>query len=238
MEGLPSDIFDHDIKTFPLKDSAMEAKLKAQMDKAEQQAEKEAKRGRGRPPKSAQQPTTPRAPVEPSVVKVRKGSIASKTQKIRLYFHYLSHKITFPEPKNYPQSHEGLDEILDKIEIQLHGEGGIEKASVMYVAAAGGLQKLMDIFNPLGWDLNGPGVTLQQAVAANEEKWKDLVKEFAIENASWFMFGPTKRLILTTLQLILAVDAANKMARARGEVPTAQQPAPTREDLEKEGADL
>jgi len=239
MEGLPSDIFDHDIKTFPLKDSAMEAKLKAQMDKAEQQAEKEAKRGRGRPPKSATTapPSKASAPEVP-ITKVRKGSIASKTQKIRLYFHYLSHKISFSEPKSYPQSHEGLDEILDKIEVQLHGEGGIEKASVMYVTGAGGLQKLMDVFNPLGWDLSGPAVTLQQAVAANEEKWKDLVKEFAIENASWFMFGPTKRLILTTVQLILAVDAANKMARANGQAPPAPQPAATREELEKEARDL
>ena len=234
MEGLPKDIFDHDVKTFPTKDSEMAAKLDAQRKKAAENEQKE-KAKRGRPPKSqTQQKSAPPPPTEP-VGSKRKGSIAQKTQKIRLYFHYLSHKISFAEPKPYPQTHDGLDEVLDKIECQLHGEGGIEKAGVLYVSATAGLEELTKIINPLGWQLSGPAVSLKAAVAANEEKWKDLVKEFAIENASWFMFGPTKRLLFTTIQLVMAVDNANKMAGLRTQ--SAKQ-APVPEDVAKEAEDL
>jgi hypothetical protein len=241
MEGLPSDIFDHDVKTFPVRDSETAKKLEAQMRKAEMQEEADKKR-RGRPPGSTKAPKEEKRsaqPPPPVPQQKRAGTIAQKTQKVRLYFHYLSHKISFPEPKTYPTTDEGLDELLDKIECQLHGEGGIEKAGSLYVMGVGGVEKLMDYVNPLGWNLSGPSVSLSAAVAANEEKWKDLVKEFAIENAGWFMFGPTKRLIATTVQLILAVDSANKVGiyRSRSQAQQREaQPAP--EDLQKEGEDL
>lgn len=218
MEGLPSEIFDHDVKTFPIRDSATAAKLEAQMRKAEMQEEADKKR-RGRPPGSTKDKAAAkeekRYTVPPPPQQQRKGDIARKTQKVRLYFHYLSHKISFAEPKTYPTTHEGLDELLDKIECQLHGEGGIEKAGTVYAMGVAGIEKACEFFNPMGWDLSGPQVSLAAAVAANEDKWKDLVKEFAIENAEWFMFGPGKRLIATTLQLIMAVDKTNKMARER-----------------------
>ena len=232
MEGLPSDIFDHDRKTFPMKDSQMEAKLKAQVRKAEVAEEAEAKR-RGRPKGSTNAAKTAQKPPPPPAVAHRHGTIQEKTDKIRLYFHYLSHKISVSEPKTYPTTHEGLDSILSQIQCQLHGEGGIEKAGVMYVAAANGVEKLTQVWNPLGWNLSGPAVSLGQAVSANEDKWKDLVKEFAIEHARYFMFGPGKRLIATTVQLIMAVDQANKAVLRRGGPPK-QVP----EDLAKEAEDL
>ena len=231
MEGLPSDIFDHDVKSFPTQDSAMAKKLEAQIKRADEQEERDQqKKQRGRP--AGTKPTAKPKVELPAPDKHRSGTIANKTQKIRLYFNYLSHKITFAEPKVYPTTHLGLDEVLDKIECQLHGEGGIEKAGVMYQASAVGLERLMTVFNPMGWNLTGPAVSLSQAVAANEDKWKDLVKEFAIENSTWFMFGPGKRLVATTVQLILAVDNANKAAGYQ------RQQAPASEDLQEEGAEL
>jgi len=240
MEGLPSDIFDHDVKSFPTRDAELHKKLEREIKKAEAEEEKEMKRGRGRPPKSATAqplPVTPRANAEPAPSLVRKGSLASKQQKIRLYFHYLPHKISFPEPKVYPSTHEGVDEVLDKIEVQLHGEGGIEKAGVLFTAACAGLEELTKVFNPLGWELSGPQVSLRAAVAANEAAWKDLVKEFAIEHSSWFMFGPGKRLAATMIQMVLAVDNANKMTRLQRMRASAPDPVAP-ESLEKEAVDL
>jgi hypothetical protein len=80
-------------------------------------------------------------------------------------------------------------------------------------------------------------VSLRAAVAANEAAWKDLVKEFAIEHSSWFMFGPGKRLAATMIQMVLAVDNANKMARLQRMRASAPDPVAP-ESLEKEAVDL
>ena len=156
-----------------------------------------------------------------------------KLQKINLYFAHLAHKIRQKAPKELPKSEEDVDALLASIEGELSASGGIEKAGLFVVGMAQGVEHVVaNYFNPLGWDLSGPQVGFAAAAAANQKKWDDLVKEFAIANAEWFCVGPGKRLVATGIQLLFAVDAANKAAIAQGQ----QRPASV--SLQQEAADL
>jgi hypothetical protein len=188
---VPDDLFMHDVQTMPMEDPAIAAKLRAEIEKANKVQEAAEKKARGRPP------GTKNAPKQPaSVPASTNGAAASgaaalnrrniKLQKITLYFAHLGHKIKQKQPKELPKGDQEIDELLASIECELHAAGGIEKASVFVVTGAQAVENLMPHFNPFGWDLSGPQVSFAAAVAANQKKWEDLVKEFAISNAEWF----------------------------------------------------
>lgn len=231
----PADLMQYDNTTMPITDPAVEAKLLKEMEKARKQQEADAKkaekaqRQRAAPAPKAQADAPPAAKHGGGTDKAAQKR-EMKAHKIRLYFAKLGHKLTVKEPKVYPRTDEALDELLTSIETELHSNGGIEKAGLMYVQAVAGIEQVMPVFNPLGWQLSGPAASLGQTVMSNREQWEELVTEFAISNAEWFMVGPGKRLIATTVQLILAVDGANKAAMAQSRA------AP--EDLKQKGEDL
>jgi hypothetical protein len=229
------ELFEHDTRSMPTAvDPAMAAKLRAEIEKADK-AVAAAKRGPGRPPGATKPPkaaaAAAAAPSGPTASSMRRRDI--KLQKIRLYFTHLGHKLVQKEPKSPPKSDQEVDELLSSIECELHGSGGIEKAGVFVVTGAGLVEKIVQQWNPMNWDLSGPAVSFQAAVAHNQVKWNDLVTEFAISNAEWFMVGPGKRLLATAAQLLMAVDSANKVALHKGPGAPAASP-----DLQAEAATL
>lgn len=230
MEGLHDDLFMQDVQTMPTVDPTVEAKLQKEFEKAEK-ARLAAEKREGK--KEALAPAK-RAPPKPKDVKdtvvddVRRREI--KCHKIRLYFAKLGHLLTLECPASLPKTDAGIDQLLAAVEAELHSNGGIEKAGMFYVTAVTSVEQITQVFNPLGWQLSGPVANLSQTVAANRKQWEDLVTEFAISNAEYFMVGPGKRLIATTVQLILAVDAANKSALGR------QAVAP--QEMQKEAEEL
>ncbi len=184
-----SDMLTHDVQTMPAADPAVEERLAKEMAKAQKAREAEAKKQRAS--------ETKRAPVqrEPAPKKEASAGLDKaaqkrelKSHKIRLYFSKLGHKLSIKEPKAYPRTDEGLDELLTAIETELHSNGGIEKATMMYASAVTGVEQLMPVFNPLGWQLSGPAASLSQTVIASRDQWEELVTEFAISNAEWCKF--------------------------------------------------
>jgi hypothetical protein len=136
--------------------------------------------------------------------------------KIRLYYKKLPHCLSTKEPKALPKDEEGLAELLATIETELHSKGGIEMAGKITIGICGAAEQLNQQFNPFGLMLSGPAASFTGSVQANRAEWDDLVTEFAIANAEWFVVSPGKRLIGFMLGLAQAVDAANKAA-VRGE---------------------
>ncbi len=234
MEEVPADILQYDIQTMPREDPKVaeairknaekDAKLHAAEEKAQAAAVKKAT-GTTTRAKSAPVASQP-SQVDAKAARQRE----IKLQKIRLYFSKLGHKITVKEPKTLPKSDEEIDALLASIETQLHSDGGIEKAGLFYVSGCASIEQITQVFNPLGWQLSGPSVSFAATVAQNKAQWEELVTEFAISNAEWFMVGPGKRLIATTVQMILAVDAANKARTASNK--------PADDKLKEEAHDL
>lgn len=258
-EGLPDTIVHFDRNTFPREDPKVaeaRAKSSAAEEKAalEEQKRQEAaikklqklileeedeptdKPKRGRPPKNAAPAAQPS--VAQQQAKATKSAadeakrIRLKQQKCKLYFQRFADRLQTKEPKAYPTSEPAIDALLTEIESELASEGGIRTAAFSYVSLCKGLEDATRVFNPLGWDLQGPKVSFAQTIAANQKQWDDLVTEFAIAHAEWFMVGPARRLAMLTYQMINAVDSANKAARS------VQQQAPPSEGLRAEGADL
>lgn len=191
MEGLPNDIFDHDVHTFPGgEDPVVRAKFQAEIEKANKRVEADEKaeaKKRGRPPAAAKKD----APAEP-VPRAQLPDVATrqrtvKLQKIRLYFTHLKHKLSMKEPSAMPKTDAEIDALLAAIEAELHGSGGIEKAGMFYAVGCKTLEDLTQHFNPLGWELRGPVASFSETVMQNRAQWDDLIKEFAISNAEWFM---------------------------------------------------
>lgn len=240
MEGFPEEVFQSDVNTFPRGDPRMEEMAKAakaKFDKEVALEQKRAKQDAAELEKAVKATRAKGTPVPTATAEKTKTAAAAKgkpgdeakrynlkLRKCKLYFTKLGDKIAVKEPKAYPKTEEGIDELLAEIESDLHSQGGIQQAGLWYVNSCVGLEQLSLVFNPLGWDLIGPATSLAATVAGNKKQWDDLVTEFAIANAEWFMMGPGKRLIATTVQMILAVDGANKAAIARGAAPVAANP--------------
>lgn len=196
--SVPDDLLQKDLSTFPTQDPRLTAELakqhkqalaaQKQADKEEAAAVKKALATAPPPPKAS----TKNAP--PSV----KQEIAQrelKAHKIRLYYDKLGHKLSSKCPKTLPKTDEGLDEILQQIECELHSAGGIEQAGQLYLQSLVGLEELSHHFNPLGLVLSGPAASLSSTVAHNKEKWNDLMTEVAIANAEWFMVSVHQKCI-------------------------------------------
>ena len=157
-----------------------------------------------------------------------------KKHKIRLYFDKLGHKLSMKAPKTIPDNDAALDELLSSIECELHSNGGIEQAGNGFVSGCAALEQFTSFYNPLGLMLSGPAASLSSTVVQNRAKWDEMITEFAISNAEWFMLGPGKRLLMFTFQMVMAVDGANKAAIG-GKVKASAATAAAAEELLKGG---
>lgn len=232
MEGLPEEIFQSDINTFPGEDPKItELRRRAREAEERAQAKEEAERARERKREQAQvkkvmemhgveaEPVKrstrgKKAPQDPVAAEVK----ASKhrqlmAQKIRLYWDKLGHRLQGSAPKVLPKSEEQLADMLAEIEAQLCSNGGIEQAGALYINACMAVEKVSQHFD-IGFDLAGPGVSFSATVAHNKAQWQDLVTEVAISNAEWFMVGAGKRLLATTIQMMMACSNANRAGAA------------------------
>lgn len=241
MQGFPEEIFQGDMQTFPREDPRILESQQKQAQAAKKAQAEEEKQAKAEAVKFAKAMKEAPPPKKPAAAKTSGGGDKSadakrvelKRRKIKLYFanEKIAKKLSVKEPKTLPKSEEELDDLLAEIESDLHSSGGIKQAGLMYINGCAALENITQVFNPLGWDLRGPKVSFTQTVAANKEQWEELVTEFAISNAEWFMVGPGKRLLLTTIQMIMAVDSANKAATA---IPRAT----ASEGLKAEAAEL
>lgn len=255
MEGLPEEIVHFDLNTFPREDPrVVEATAKAtkaaekqaadearreqaavrkmQQMMAGKQKEEEAETEQEKPKRGGAKKPAAAAPNAAKKAAEDAKRCKLKLQKCKLYFQKFSEKLSIKEPRAYPKDEPGLDELLAEIEAELQSAGGIKNASLMFLTGVSTIEETTKVFNPMGWQLSGPVASLSQTVAANRDQWEDVVTEFAIANAEWFMIGPGKRLLLMTVQLITAVDRANKAGVAQ----RAQQQAS--ENLQREAAEL
>jgi len=253
MQTLPDDLFQHDVQTFPTEDpKIVELKRKAAEQEKKRQKQDELERERERKKEAAQvkkvmqqhgveaepakRVTRGKKTAAPPSADEMEAKAAKRrhlmAQKIRLYWDKLGHKLQGNPPKSLPKSEEQLSDMLADIESQLCSNGGIEQAGALYINGCMAVEKISTMFD-IGFDLSGPAVSFSATVAHNKKEWADLVTEVAISNAEWFMVGPGKRLIATTIQMMMACSNANRagVAMARG-----AQPAP--EKMKEEAEDL
>lgn len=203
MQGVPDDVFQHDVESFPDKDPRITAELAKQHEKAlKEQKHRDAEIAKQL--KKAQA-AVKRAQAMPVVAKKDTPAVHSaakearerelKAHKIRLYFKKLGHKLTMKEPKTLPRNDDDLDELLASIECELHSQGGIDQAGMLFINGSFAIEAITQQFNPLGLRLSGPAASLTQTVAANRDKWEELMTEVAIANAEWFMVSARRKRI-------------------------------------------
>jgi hypothetical protein len=194
MEAVPDDLFQHDAHTFPQMDPTVAAK-QAQVNAA---AEKELKARAAAEAKErkAEEALVKKSMALPSKTQKANGAAVDLkvvknreliAHKIRLYYKKLGHLLSSKEPKTLPKDDEGLAELLANIETELHSKGGIELASKLVLGVCFGAEQLNQQFNPFGLMLSGPAASFTNTVQANRKEWDDLVTEFAISNAEWFV---------------------------------------------------
>ena len=200
------DVIQADLANFPTEDPARAA-ARAKQEQADAKARKEEEKASAARVKKG-------LAIPPQVSDAAKANNDHQVKllKIRLYFSKLGHKIPIKEPKAMPRTDAEIDELLLMIETHLQSHGGIEMAGTMYQSSFAAVEMLTLQFNPLNLHLSGPAVSLSATVAQNREKWDELLTEFAIAHAEWFMMGPGKRLIGFSIQMIQTVDQANKKA--------------------------
>jgi hypothetical protein len=213
------ELLSQDYQTFPRDDPAelaRQAKRMVEEDKMRKEQEKERKEAEKReaaavkkavamPVKGKEAPPAAKSGAVPA--------IALKRMKVQLYFKHLGHKLSLKEPKNLlTMGEEDVDTLLSSIQAELQSAGGIDMASNFFVGGVAAFEQITNQWNPLGLALSGPAASLTGSVAANKDKWEELVKEFAIEYAEYFLMGPGKRLIGFTVQMVNTVDTANKVA--------------------------
>lgn len=239
MEGVPDDLFQSDLQSFPAQDPRITEELRKKHEKAlkaqhaaELAEARERKKEAAAAQKAQQIPTAKER--QQAKVDASKTTRARelKAHKIRLYFKKFSHKLSIKEPKALPKDDEGLDEILASIECELQSSGGIEQAGIAFINVCSGVEKVTEVWNPLGLMLSGPAASLSQTVAANRAKWDELITELAIAHAEWFMVGPVKRAGILLAQMVMTVDNANRMAVLRA------QSAPPSDKMKEEAEDL
>jgi len=222
MEAVPDDLLQHDLHTFPRDDPAVLAK-QAQVNaaaerelKARAAAEAKERKQDEAMVKKALAPKTKAAPSDANVDTKAARRREMMAHKIRLYYKKLGHNLTSKEPKTLPKDEEGLAELLAAIETELHSKGGIDYASKLTVGGCAAFEQVTAAYNPLGLMISGPVASLTKTMEANRNEWDELVTEFAIANAEWFVVGPGKRLFGFMVHMIQVVDSVNKAA-VRGE---------------------
>lgn len=228
MEGLPDDVFQNDMRTFPRDDPAVMAKHAAEVAKAQKAEEASIKRVKASKQKEE---AYVQKVLESETQKHEKTSktLALYRLKIKQYFAHFGDRLSIKAPKTLPNDEHALKELLDTIEAELCSKGGVGMAGDLFIAGAVATEQLNAMYNPFGLMLSGPAASLTSTLLKNKPQWDDLITEFAIANAEWFMVGPGKRMIGLLFKTAHAVDAANKMA-----VRMAQQAPPSQKGKEEE----
>jgi len=150
-------------------------------------------------------------------------------RKIELYYAKLGHKIKY-KPKRKPTaktSPEELQDILFNIERDLSIGQGVDICVTGYSTGMSGLETLHRIYNPLGLQLKGLGKATEEA----KPLWEDLMVEFAIKHEDWFAMGVEKRILFFTAQLVMSVDAANRVATVMDSATVPAEVVEAAEDL-------
>ncbi len=236
--GLIQELFQGDLHSLPgAQDPAVTAKLAAAAAKEQKERKAaEAAAAKAQKPPGVVRTTAAAAPksTAPNPTTIRQLNDA-KLHKIRLYFGTpaTAKKLSIKEPKPYPKTEEEIDSLLRAIENELASSGGIQQAAVGYLTAINFFEQFTaNTWNPLQLDLTGPQITVTQAFVQNRAQWDDILTEFAISQAEWFMVGPFKRLLFTTASMIMTVSDTNKMAKAM------RAAAPASENLKEKSAEL
>ncbi len=216
----PNEMVQEDMRSFPTVDPKITAQLAKQKADWDKQREKERKEEEA----SAKRAAAAHAPAKKAaakaveVVKNEDGEDIRKltllNMKCHLYFKHFGDRLSVKEPKAYPKTVAGLQELLNAIQVELSSNGGIKNAGTMYVSGIQAVEQLSLQWNPLGLMLVGPKASLSATIAANKKEWDDLVTEFAIEHAEWFMMSSFKRLLAFTVMSVQAVHKANVIAIA------------------------
>jgi hypothetical protein len=214
MQAPPDDLFQRD-STIPTEDPGVAAnrvKQQQQLKKEQAALEAQEKKRAAEEAKRVKKDMATPGTKEKAAAIVTADKRELKKHKIRLYYEKLGHKLSSKPPKTLPSDDAAIDELLASIECELHSNGGIEQAGTAYLSGMAAIEQLTAVYNPLGLQLSGPAASLSSTVSQNKEKWDELITEFAISNAEWFMIGPGKRLLMFTMQMVMAVDGANKAA--------------------------
>jgi hypothetical protein len=221
MEAVPDDLFQHDAHTFPHMDPTVAAK-QAQVNAA---AEKELKVRAAAEAKErkAEEALVKKSMALPSKTQKANGAAVDLkvvknreliAHKIRLYYKKLGHLLSSKEPKTLPKDDEGLAELLANIETELHSKGGIELASKLVLGVCFGAEQLNQQFNPFGLMLSGPAASFTNTVQANRKEWDDLVTEFAISNAEWFVVSFSAVLIsISSISPLVSFPSQSHMCK-------------------------
>lgn len=196
MKGAPGvidELVSKDVNSFPREDPAVLAARAKQMvedDKIRKEEERRRKQEEKEEAAQVKKLAASNKPAAQPVAKDPKRQAAEremKAMKIRLYFRHLPHKIGFKEPKVLPSDDAGLDSLLLSIEAELQSAGGVDIASNMFIGFFGTLEAVTQHYNPLNLHLSGPAASLAGTVQANKKQWEEMVTEFAISNAEWFL---------------------------------------------------
>ncbi len=221
MSGLapPNEMVQEDMRSFPTVDpkiTAQLAKQKADWDKAREKERKEEEASAKRAAAAHGSVKAKPASKAVDVVKNEDGEDIRKlnllNMKCHLYFKHFADKLSMKEPKAYPKTVAGLQELLNAIQVELSSAGGIKNAGTMYLGGVEAVEQLSLRWNPLGLMLVGPKASLSATISANKKEWDDLVTEFAIEHAEWLMMSSFKRLLAFTVMSVQAVHKANVIA--------------------------
>lgn len=233
------DVVKADFATFPRDDPAdlqRKAKLMVEEDKLRKEMERERKAAEKAEAVAvkkavATKPAAAAAKEAPAAANASKDNL--NRVKVRLYYQHCSHKLQSKEPKNL-HSIGGLElqELLSAIEAELQSHGGIEMAASGLIGISQVAEMLNAQFNPLGLALSGPAASFANTIVSNRKAWDDLLTEFAICHAEWFLVGPGKRLVGFMVQTAMTVDSANKAAIA--ELYARQRVVPPKEKEEVE----
>lgn len=239
MKGAPGvidELVSKDVNSFPREDPAILAARAKQMledEKIRKEHERQRKQEEKEEAAQVKKAAATKAPVRAVEASPKQQAAARelKAMKIRLYFRHLKHKIGIKEPAKLPTEDAELDSLLLSIEAELQSAGGVEIASNIYTGGVSAFEALTQHYNPLNLHLSGPVASLAGTVQANKKQWDELVTEFAISNAEWFLVGPGKRLLGFTVQMINTVDNANKVALVEMMASRAQVSAKDKEEV-------
>ena len=219
MEGFPQDISTNDLSTFPGK--AAPTKKRPSVPKKQ------------REPENLTKVQIEKAEELTNDVKLTQtvDKRLAMRRKIQQYQDKLGHLISYKVPKlTEKSSFEKVQEALYNIETDLAMRGAVDGAQQMYINAIVGLEKLTNAFNPLNLHLSGPQISLTSVIAANKERWDDMVTEVAIQYSEYLAVGPLRRLLFFTGQTILTVHSLNKIG-VNGDRPASDGLQETAETL-------
>ena len=149
-------------------------------------------------------------------------------RKLGKYFKEFGSQIPWKLPPSLGKKSDGeLETLLKQVELDLGSSNGLMAIAGLYTQFIGGVELLNEKYDPFGLDLTSK-VRLSQVISTPQAQaqLEPILKELAIKYDDYFATGPWQRLLLTTGQLIMTVNAANQGAnnkRMNDEVPVSME---------------